>query len=121
VKGTSRRSRRRTSEEEIEEEVGEGIKAPPRVSALAKPEEAEPTIDTALQQELSDAITQLVFTSQDLSFELAMLECDRHKECKLVKRSRELVKEVRKLFDIQKRMTRRGIPRQVRQVRTTYA
>jgi len=59
-----------------------------------------------LRDELTEAITELIFDAQDVGFCLATLECDKRSECELVKKSKNLVLKVRRLFELQRRMAR---------------
>jgi len=40
---------------------------------------------------------------QELAFELATIECDKAEQCPLVKKSKEVIKEIKKLVHIQKK------------------
>ena len=59
-----------------------------------------------LRDQLGEMITELIFASQDVAFELAMLECEDKANCPLVKKTKELILCVRKLFEMQKKMVK---------------
>jgi len=62
-----------------------------------------------LKEELGNLLTELVFDAQDVGFELALLKCDRRNECPLVKKTISLVQKVRDLFELQRKLTKKGI------------
>jgi len=99
VKRSSRRTSRRPSTSETD------------VSAMARPEEMEPTIDLVIREKLGDLITSLIFTSQDVGFELAMLKCSQRENCPLVEKTRDLIKQVKELFELQREMAKKGMMR----------
>ncbi|RLJ03209.1 MAG: hypothetical protein DRP11_01450 [Candidatus Aenigmatarchaeota archaeon] len=73
---------------------------PPAPAPQPSPQEVQ------LRKELSDTITDIIFDAQDVGFELAMLECPNRDKCPLVQKTRELIKKVRKLVEIQRKMPR---------------
>ena len=89
---TRKRSRKVEREEEVET---------PSTIALESPEMER------IRKELSDVITELIWSAHDVTFCLAELECENKENCELVKKTRELIKQVRKLFEIQRRFARR--------------
>jgi len=95
VKKSTRKTSRRTSQ----------------VSAMAKPEEVEPSVELVIREKLGDLITSLIFTSQDVGFELAMLKCTQRENCPLVQKTRDLIRQVRELFELQREMARKGMVR----------
>jgi len=99
VKRSSRRTSRRPSTSETD------------VTAMARPGEMEPTVDLVIREKLGDLITSLIFTSQDVGFELAMLKCSQRENCPLVEKTRDLIKQVRELFELQREMAKKGVLR----------
>jgi len=51
-------------------------------------------------------MSELIFDAQEVGFCLAELECDKRSECELVKKTKQLVKRIRELFELQRELTR---------------
>ena len=60
-----------------------------------------------VRKKLGEVITELIFDAQEVGFELAMLKCPDREKCPLVSKTRELIKKVRELFELQRKLTRR--------------
>jgi len=73
-------------------------------------EELEPTSEMVMRERLGNLLTSLIFSAQDVGFELAMLECGQRENCPLVEKTRGLIREVRELFEFQRKIPG-GLPR----------
>jgi len=60
-----------------------------------------------VRKKLGEVITELIFDAQEVGFELAMLKCPDREKCPLVSKTRELIKKVRELFELQRKLARK--------------
>jgi len=51
-------------------------------------------------------MSELIFDAQEVGFCLAELECDKRSECKLVEKTKQLVRRIRELFELQRELSR---------------
>lgn len=55
---------------------------------------------------MQDLMSELIFDAQEVGFCLAELECEKRSECDLVKKTKQLVKRIRELFELQRELTK---------------
>jgi len=67
------------------------------------------TEEEKLRREIGEAITELIFASQELGFELALCECEKKSQCPVVQKAKEVIVKVKKLFELQRRTMRRSV------------
>ena len=65
-----------------------------------------PEIPSELRNKLQDLMSELIFDAQEVGFCLAELECDKRSECKLVEKTKQLVRRIRELFELQRELSR---------------
>ena len=65
-----------------------------------------PEIPSELRNKLQDLMSELIFDAQEVGFCLAELECDKRSECKLVAKTKQLVRRIRELFELQRELSR---------------
>jgi len=70
------------------------------VSVLAPPLAPE------VRDKISELITDILFSAQELAFCLLRLKCDKKDQCELASKSLELAERVSDLIKIQREMTR---------------
>lgn len=54
---------------------------------------------------MQDLMSELIFDAQEIGFVLAELECEKRSECALVKKTKQLVKRIRELFELQREIS----------------
>lgn len=90
TKTKTRRSRKKTSTE----------------TQAVSPSAPIAEIPSELRSKMQDLMSELIFDAQEVGFCLAELECDKRSECELVKKTKQLVKRIRELFELQRELTR---------------
>jgi hypothetical protein len=75
---------------------------------VPSPEAITPPIPqpTPEQKAFAEALSDVLVKAQELAFELATLNCRLAPNCPLVKKSRELIVELKKMIEIGKKMSR---------------
>lgn len=61
-----------------------------------------PAQQDILRDKLSKIISNILFKSQEIGFELVVSECPHLNTCPIVKKSKELIKELKALFELRK-------------------
>jgi len=87
--------------------VSEESKPPLPGSTIAPPPPppaAQPSDE--LTRKVSDALNEVLMKAQEVSFELATLECKEAPNCPLAKTTRELVVGLKKLFNVSRQASR---------------
>jgi len=59
---------------------------------------------------MQDLMSELIFDAQEVGFVLAELECEKRAECPLVEKTKQLVKRIRELFELQRTLTKSKQP-----------
>jgi hypothetical protein len=99
VKRTSRADEVKEEDEGLPEQAIEVVPSP---EAMVPPV-PQPTPE---QKAFAEALSDVLVKAQELAFELATLNCRLAPNCPLVKKSRELIVELKKMIEIGKKMSR---------------
>jgi len=65
-----------------------------------------PEVSPELRNRLQDLMSELIFDAQEVGFCLAELECEKRSECQLVEKTKQLVRRIRELFELQRELTK---------------
>jgi len=68
---------------------------------VPKPE----TTEERLRRKLMTIVTNLFSLSNELALELATVDCDKWKECRVCMKAREIIKELKKMIQIQRELS----------------
>jgi len=64
----------------------------------------QPVISDAVRQRMTQILGEILGKAQEVGFELATLECPDANRCPLVKKSRELIVVLKKLFELRREL-----------------
>jgi len=75
------------------------------VGQIPATEVPQPSKQDILRDKLSQIISNILVKSQEIGFELVTCECQLISTCPIAKKSKELIKELKNLFELRKEMS----------------
>jgi len=67
---------------------------------------AQPSKQDVVRDELSKIISNILVKSQEIGFELVVSECPNMSKCPIARKSKELIKELKALFELREKFGR---------------
>ena len=73
-------------------------------SNIAVAQQPQPVLNETIRQKMTQILGEILGKAQEVGFELATLDCPHANNCPLVKKSRELIVVLKKLFELRKEL-----------------